>query len=142
MFQSEFYCELQSIYKGEEKSKRISVGLSLLKLNINPQQLKMKLIFIALCFTYFCPILGQKFPIQTKIKFVKDLLVNEDIPSTLVIRACWSHQETAAFSRNVGYSTLFQYERFSVEQIFESNAIWFFVDMNCSFSLNVLNTVN
>lgn len=116
--------------------------MSLLKLNISPQSLKMKFIFIALCFTYFYPILGQKFPVQTKIKFVKDFLVNENVPSTLVVKACWSHQESATFLKNVGYPTLFQYENFSVEHVLDSNTIWFFVDMNCSSSLKFLNSVN
>lgn len=102
----------------------------------------MEFFFIALCCIFFCPILGQKIPVETKIKFLTDLLVNENVPSTLVVKACWSHRETAAFSKNIGHSTLFQYEKFSVEQIFDSNTIWFFVDMNCSSSSEFLNTVN
>lgn len=102
----------------------------------------MKFISIALYFTYICSILGQNFPVETKIKFVKDLLVNENIPSTLVVVACWTHRENAAFSKNVGYSILFHHENFRVKPIFDSHTIWFFVDMNCSFSLKFLETVN
>lgn len=82
--------------------------------------------------------------IEVKTKFISDILSNENIPSTIVVKAsCWSNQEIIAFSRTIEFFIQFSNDNVVTNEPFDehSNKIWFFIDMRCGGSLEYVTMV-
>lgn len=83
--------------------------------------------------------------IEVKTKFISDVISNENIPSTIVVKAsCWSNREIIVFSRAIKNSVQFSNDNVVMNEPFDehSNKIWFFVDMRCEASLEYITMVS
>lgn len=83
--------------------------------------------------------------IEMKTKFISDVLSNENIPSTIVVKAsCWSNHEIIAFSRAIKNFVQFSKDNVVMNEPFDehSNKIWFFVDIKCEGSLEYVTMVS
>lgn len=83
--------------------------------------------------------------IDVKIQFITDILLNENVPSTIVVKAsCWPKREMIAFFRALNFSVEFSNDNVVMNQRFDehSHKVWFFVDMQCEGSLEFVTMVN
>lgn len=102
--------------------------------------------FIVTLFVAVVIFSGQVFSerIEVKIKFLNDILRNENVPSAIVVKAsCWSKIEMFQFSKSMNFLVAFAYDDVVTNQPLDdySNKIWFFVDMKCMDSVNYVAKV-
>lgn len=128
-----------NLYKYALNPRIKSVTLHISKTNF-AEKMNCNKAFISLLILFPVPCLFHS--IQFKIKFVNDLLKNENISSVLSVRACWSNYDSVKFSKQVNVRVQYPPEHIeNIDQSLDSNKIWIFVDMNCSDSFHFVNNV-
>lgn len=103
--------------------------------------MKFHIIFVSL----WILIPNLSFCIQTKYKFVNDLIENEEVPSILSVKSCWSKYHSIQFTKHIKVAVQFRNNlttfETNVDQTLNANKLWFFVDMRCNDSFNFLEKV-
>lgn len=78
---------------------------------------------------------------EIKIKFLNDVLANENIRSVIVVKAsCWPKIEMVILSKFINASVEFSHDAEVINQPLDDsmNKIWFFIDMKCENSVDSL----
>lgn len=79
--------------------------------------------------------------IEIKIKFLNDVLANENIRSVIVVKApCWPKTEMVTFAKSIGSPVEFSHDFEVLNQPLDDsmNKIWFFIDMKCEKSIDFI----
>lgn len=92
-------------------------------------------LFIVAAPFIYCDKIGQK------IKFVNDLIDNENVPSILSVKACWPKHEMVQFMKNVKISIHFLQEVDYELQFENNNKVWFLIDIKCNGAMDFLKMV-
>lgn len=106
----------------------------------------MKLVdflLIALCVGNSC-IAESSFPYQRQhISMLRSVIVNDNLPTTLVMLTKWSLANRMDFTKNMGFLNQFQSmnENVTISQNINANTVVLVVDLEADGSLNYLENV-